>query len=109
LIINSQHPSSTNPFPFNHSLTFAINGFDELTVTDLEEPEWDNTTSLQMFPNPTTRQVNFNKMIDAAIYNVNGQRLNVYRAVNSIDVSYLPAGQYYIQTQEGEIKKLIIQ
>jgi secreted PhoX family phosphatase len=109
LIINSQHPNSTNPFPFNHSLTFAINGFDQLTITDLEEPEWDNTTNLQMFPNPTTRQVNFNKMIDAAIYNVNGQRLNVYRAVNSIDVSHLPAGQYYIQTQEGEIKKLIIQ
>ncbi len=109
LIINSQHPLSTNPFPFNHSLTFAINGFDQLTVTDLQEPEWEQTTNLEMFPNPTTRLVNFNKQIDAAIYDSNGQRLSVHRNVNFIDVSDLPAGAYFIQTEEGEIKKLIIQ
>ncbi len=30
LMVNSQHPSSSNPFPFNNSLTYAINGFDKL-------------------------------------------------------------------------------
>ena len=30
LLVNSQHPRSTNPFPFNNSLTYAINGFDKL-------------------------------------------------------------------------------
>ncbi|MDX2305140.1 MAG: DUF839 domain-containing protein [Microscillaceae bacterium] len=30
LLVNSQHPSSSNPFPFNNSLTYAINGFDKL-------------------------------------------------------------------------------
>lgn len=39
LLVNSQHPSGANPFPFNHSLTFAIHGFDELTVTGLQTLE----------------------------------------------------------------------
>ena len=30
LLVNSQHPSSSNPFPFNNSLTYAINGWDKL-------------------------------------------------------------------------------
>jgi len=30
LFVNSQHPSSNNPFPYNNSLTYAINGWDKL-------------------------------------------------------------------------------
>lgn len=30
LLVNSQHPSSANPFPFNNSLTYAIHGWDKL-------------------------------------------------------------------------------
>jgi secreted PhoX family phosphatase len=30
LLVNSQHPSTSNPFPFNNSLTYAINGWDKL-------------------------------------------------------------------------------
>ncbi len=30
LLVNSQHPSKSNPFPYNNSLTYAINGFDKL-------------------------------------------------------------------------------
>ncbi len=28
LLVNSQHPSSSNPFPYNNSLTYAITGWD---------------------------------------------------------------------------------
>ncbi|MEO1713009.1 MAG: hypothetical protein AAFU60_06705, partial [Bacteroidota bacterium] len=30
LLVNSQHPRTSNPFPFNNSLTYAINGFENL-------------------------------------------------------------------------------
>ncbi|MEL6625112.1 MAG: alkaline phosphatase PhoX [Bacteroidota bacterium] len=30
LLVNSQHPSTSNPFPFNNSLTYAIHGWDKL-------------------------------------------------------------------------------
>lgn len=107
LLVNSQHPSSDNPFPYNHSLTYAIHGFDMLTEIETVFDQADD--KLQAYPNPATRYVQFNKTIDAALYNTHGQRLKVFRNVNEINVSALNPGMYFIQTQEGEIKKLIVE
>ncbi len=89
-------------------MTYAIHGFDKLTVTDLEGV---NVVSddFQVYPNPATRYIQFSKVLDVALYNNQGQRLSVHRQVNEINVSNLPAGMYYLQTEEGQIKKLIIQ
>jgi secreted PhoX family phosphatase len=108
LLLNSQHPSPDNPAPYNHSLTFAIHGFDKVTVTDLK-PTFTNDDSFQIYPNPTAQLVQFNQVVDAAIYDMNGKRMKVYRNVNEIDVSNFAAGTYFIQTGEGQIEKLIIQ
>ena len=32
LLLNCQHPDYTNPFPYNHSVTYAIHGFDKLKI-----------------------------------------------------------------------------
>ena len=110
LLVNSQHPSSDNPFPYNHSLTFAIHGFDELTTTSLELPDRDpNAVGLQVYPNPTLQTVFLNRTQDVALYGQSGQRLRVYRQVDEFDVSDLPAGVYYLQGVEGEVVKLIKQ
>ncbi len=109
LLINSQHPLNTNPFPFNHSLTFAIHGFDRLTITNLEEPDMPETNAFTIYPNPTTRTVFMNETTDVAIYNVNGQRLRVYQNVSQFDVADLSAGVYYIQNAAGDVQQLIIQ
>lgn len=109
LLLNSQHPSSSNPFPYNHSLTFALHGFEKVKLTALKEPEFEKSEGLLIYPNPTTRMVHFNKVIDAAIYDASGRRVRVERNVNQVDVSDLTAGMYFIQTADGEIKKLIIQ
>ncbi|TXB61291.1 alkaline phosphatase PhoX [Phaeodactylibacter luteus] len=109
LLVNSQHPSSANPFPFNHSLTYAIHGFDQVTLTNLQEPEFGEVEGLQIFPNPTTRKVFLSKASDLAIYDANGQRLKVFRNTSEVDVSNLPAGAYFLQTAEGETKKLIVE
>ena len=108
LLVNSQHPNSDLAFPWNHSLTFAINGFENVTFTDLETPEFGDIEELEVYPNPTNQTVHFNLTSDYAIYNNNGQRLLVRRNVNQIDVSNLPAGIYYIQSAENVTKKLII-
>ncbi|MEM9836238.1 MAG: alkaline phosphatase PhoX, partial [Bacteroidota bacterium] len=102
LLVNSQHPVGTNPFPFNHSLTFAIHGFDNLTITNLEEPELDPNARFTVHPNPTMQTVFLNRTMDVALYSQLGQRLNVYRNVNRIDVSRLAAGMYYLQNEDGE-------
>ncbi|MEM9259737.1 MAG: T9SS type A sorting domain-containing protein, partial [Bacteroidota bacterium] len=109
LLVNSQHPSATNPFPWNHSLTFAIHGFDNLDVTNLEDPDIDNPNEFSIYPNPTLQTVHLNETQDVALYNVNGQRLRVYRRVNQIDVSQLAAGMYYLRNERGQVIELVKQ
>lgn len=108
LLINSQHPNVANPFPFNHSLTFAIHGFDKLKVTALQEPTIEKV-GFKLYPNPTTRIVYLNKTTDVAIYNVEGKRMRVVRNTNQVDVSDLTTGIYFVQTADGETAKLMVQ
>lgn len=122
LLVNVQHPSTDNPFPYNHSLTIAINGFDQLTPSSLsgsfatldQDLEANNSVQVDseafsIFPNPTTRTVFLNNTTDVAIYNGNGERVIVRRNVNRVDVSNLAPGMYYIQNAAGEVLKLSIQ
>ncbi len=106
ILVNSQHPSSSNPFPYNNSLTVAITGFDK---NDIGVDEQTLTSGFSIYPNPTTRQLNFSEKTDVAIYNNNGQRIRVYREVEHITVSDLAAGTYYIQNAAGDALKFIVQ
>lgn len=120
LLVNSQHPSSTNEFPWNHSLTFAIHGFDRIKVEDLKEnpfatdfrQEAANTnfeSAFRVYPNPTTRKIHFSETTDVAIYDLRGARLKVAQNVNQLDVSLLPKGMYFVQNAKGEMVQLAIQ
>jgi len=120
LLVNSQHPSTDNPFPFNHSLTFALNGFDKLNDKNMAgvnpfkdviqgENAAEAGEAFSIFPNPTTRTVYTNQITDVAIYDANGKRVMVKRNTTEVDVTYLPAGIYFVQNAEGEILKLQIQ
>lgn len=127
ILVNAQHPNSTNPFPYNHSLTIAINGFDQLDVNTLTDPSQSSFSqeaadeilvgkgktntdeAFSVYPNPTTRTVYLNATTDVAIYDANGQRILVKRNTNQVDVSGLGTGIYFIQNAKGETLKLSIQ
>lgn len=107
ILFNSQHPSGSNPYPYNNSCTIAITGFDKGFT---EIPEVDKTANeLKLYPNPSSGIVYMNKLTDVAIYNANGELINVLTQVDKINTTNLPAGIYYIQTSERETKKLIVQ
>lgn len=107
IFVNSQHPSSSNPFPYNHSLTYAITGWDQ-SVTTIKEIKKEQA-DYDFYPNPVSRTVYFKEVGDFAIYDLHGRRLEVYRNVNQIDVAHLAAGTYFIQNEAGLTKKLIVQ
>lgn len=124
LLVNSQHPSSENAFPWNHSLTFAIHGFDRVQVEDLADSNPFNANpdelkagvgaastdeAFRVFPNPTTRTLYFNNTTDVAIYDIRGKRLKVAQNVNEIDVSQLAKGMYFIQNAKGEMIQVAVQ
>lgn len=107
ILVNSQHPSGDNPFPYNYSLTYAITGFDRAITSIMEANEASKT--LDFYPNPVARTLNFTEFGDFAIYSATGERVAVYRNVNRIDVSNLATGIYFVQNEEGTTKKLIIE
>lgn len=107
IFVNSQHPSSTNPYPYNNSLTYAITGW--ASVPNNIAPPTEDTAEFDLYPNPTSREVYFNKVSDIAIYDATGQLIRVERQVRQINVEQLAPGTYYIQNAEGAAKALIIQ
>jgi hypothetical protein len=107
MLINAQHPSSTNTPPFNNSLTYAISGFDGSSVGILERAKSENTFGI--YPNPTSRELNLSKEQDIAIYDVTGKRIRVVRDAKTIDVSELTPGIYFLQNNEGHTVKFVVE
>ncbi len=108
LFFNSQHPSSSNPFPYNNSCTIAINGWDRLPDnTNVNEIE--NESVFSVYPNPTSRIVYFNRSMDVALYTIDGQLLQVARNAKSMDIMNLSPGTYVLKNEEGDVKKLVVQ
>lgn len=113
LLFNSQHPSSSNPFPYNHSLTVALTGWDKLAPEEIiyvplgqDEVEEEEFT---VYPNPTSRMIYFNDVQDVALYDMNGKRIRVARQVRSLDIIALEKGIYFIKNGEGKTKRVVIQ
>jgi hypothetical protein len=110
LLFNSQHPSTSNPFPYNNSCTIALTGWDK-TVSQLgvEEKELENGSNFQVYPNPTSRVLYFNTVTDVALYDSNGTLVLVERNTKSVDIIGLKPGVYFLKNKEGIAKKVIIQ
>jgi secreted PhoX family phosphatase len=108
ILVNSQHPLTTNKFPFNNSLTFAITGFDQVPLSNLSAPKFEGD-AFQVYPNPTSRILFMNKVVDAALYDLTGKRVKVYRGVDQIDVAEFTPGTYILVLEDGTTKKVIIQ
>ncbi len=110
LLFNSQHPSSSNPYPYNNSCTIAITGWKRLadgsvSVNEVEQ----NSFDFNIFPNPTSRVVHFNRITDVALYSAAGKLMKVERNTKSLDILGLPAGNYFLKNAEGQTKQLVIQ
>ena len=92
--VNLQHPSTSNKAPFNHSVTIAVTGyktiFNESFKTEqfLNSDEFKNA-EFSVYPNPASREIHFNKVVDVAIYSVDGKRVKVARDVQVLDVADL--------------------
>ncbi len=114
LPVNVQHPRSDNPFPFNHSLTLAINGFDRISSAQLRKDAPEMMTNeadapFTVYPNPTTRMVYLNKVTDVALYSAAGKRILVKRNTDNFEINGLNPGIYFLQNAEGETVKLSVQ
>jgi len=68
-----------------------------------------NFTPLSVYPNPVIgSEVNFNKIVNIQVYDLTGKRLFADNNVSRLDVNQFDSGLYLIQTDEGELVKLIV-
>ncbi len=109
MLINSQHPWTTNKYPYNNSLTYVLSGFDKLVSVFEEDNINLEEKGFQVYPNPVSRELNLNKFTDAALYDVNGKRVKVVRNTNVFDVRDVQSGTYFIKTKDNETQKIIIE
>jgi hypothetical protein len=108
MLFNSQHPSTSNTFPYNNSLTYAISGF-KVNKTSIINTLKEESNVFTVYPNPASRELNFNQTTDIAIYNAQGQRVIVARGVNLINIEELASGVYFIRNAEGMTQKFIVE
>jgi len=108
IIVNVQHPKADLPFPWNNSLTYAITGFDRAITSVFSEPLM-STKGFEVWPNPVNRELKMNKTTDAAIYDVNGNRVKVVRNSNVINMTDLQSGTYFVRTADGDTQKVIVE
>lgn len=107
LLVNSQHPDPSNPFPFNYSLTYALTGWDLEKFISVHELQRKND-AFGVYPNPSTGKVSLSEEMDVALYSNDGKLIQVFEGVNELDLTSYTKGIYFIQNGEGATKKLIL-
>lgn len=108
ILVNSQHPNSSNIAPYNNSLTYAISGLDGSDPVGITEAVVKSNT-FSVYPNPTARELHISQPMDIAIYDVNGSRIKVMRNAQTVDVSDMAAGIYFIRNTEGETLRFVVE
>ncbi|MFT5952633.1 MAG: DNA-binding beta-propeller fold protein YncE, partial [Bacteroidia bacterium] len=107
LMVNAQHPSSANPFPYNYSLTFALTGWDLEQLVSVNEVRKKNA-AFKVYPNPSSGMVKLEKMANVAVYGMDGKLIKTFENAIQLDLSELSKGIYYIRNEEGATQKLLL-
>lgn len=99
----------------NNQSSSGIIGILAQTQQPLEVPHLDISKSISVYPNPTTSGIFFNSSENlvgekVSIYNLSGQLLSKKEvaADNSLDLSELQTGMYFIQFASKNIKSFKI-
>lgn len=108
MLINSQHPATSNTGVYANSLTYAVTGWNNLVVS-ISDPNFTDEDRFQVWPNPVSRELNFNEVTDAAIFSIDGKLMRVFRNTQVADVSGLQPGTYIVKNADGEAVKLIVE
>ncbi len=106
ILLNSQHPASTNPFPYNHSLTLAIHGFADVDVAGLDNVV--NTASTTLKVDEFSRTLTFEDKDDFALYNEDGKRMKVFRNAKVVSLEGINKGNYYLLDSDKKSYELTI-
>jgi hypothetical protein len=108
---NGVEVSTENIYSFTvtEDVELVANFIDNVGIETLE------TTTVEIYPNPTTGELKIVSGLRATnvfIYDVSGkiQKTENWKTENTIDISYLPAGVYFVKifTEAGEVTRKVL-
>jgi secreted PhoX family phosphatase len=108
MFVNMQHPSSSNPAPYNTSYTLAVWGYAGSPAL-LQAPKFKGTGKIEMEVNPLSRIAFFSSVVDVEVFDSAGRRLERRKKVAQLDIQPFVAGNYYLRLNGKEVHKLVIQ
>jgi hypothetical protein len=62
-----------------------------------------------VYPNPASRTIQIVNAMDIAIYDQLGKRVKVSRGMETVDLSDLKSGAYFVRNEKGDTVKLIVE
>jgi hypothetical protein len=114
-VVAAFDPSAGNYTASTSTSTYDPTGvvrFDMVTVsaaTTLGVPTFNAENSFAVYPNPSNKEiVHFNEAHDIEVYDVTGKVVLKALNVSSIDTKSFNSGVYFIRTETGLSKKLIV-
>lgn len=72
----------------------------DVGINELQE------SSLEVYPNPTNKEINFTKPTSFVIYDVYGKNMGDYQVVSKINIEHLAQGIYFVKTTTGKTIKI---
>jgi secreted PhoX family phosphatase len=109
MFVNVQHPTTTNPAPYNRSYTLAMWGYETPTGLIIDPPHFKKSDRLQVEVNAASRMAYFDRETDVSLHDSAGKRLERHRKVQSVDIAHLTAGTYFMRFAGGASHKLVLQ
>ncbi len=82
---------------------------EEVITSIFSAPNFDAKGEFQIYPNPAAKELHLNMVTDVAVYDAKGNKVKVVRNSDTVDISNLTSGVYWIQTIKGQVQKLIIE
>lgn len=76
---------------------------DETTLQELNK----ELSSFTLFPNPTKTVVEFSKIGNYTLYNLNGLQIKTIENANQLDLSELSSGIYLIKNERGFVQRIV--
>lgn len=64
--------------------------------------------SVKFFPNPAKGNIHFNENVSGQIIDLAGKVLTSFENANSVDISSIAKGVYFVKTNNNQVEKLIV-
>jgi hypothetical protein len=103
--VYAQHESNTATGSRAH---LALDDIIISTEPLMSLDDFDFANSLNMYPNPTSDLVHFNREISLQIFDITGKMVFSADNTKTINIQGLSKGIYILKTTEGISKKLIV-